>query len=261
MRLLAGSQRYKLIACEVMQREFCAALSSSRNAVDIEFLPKGLHDLGAEPMLRRLQAVVDKVEEGKYSAIILGYALCNNGLHGLTARHTPLVLPRAHDCITLFLGSKERYLTCFNSRPGTYFETTGWMERGESEGELSQISIQRQVGLDRTYQELVEKYGEDNAKYLYEMLGDSTRNYRNCMYIDMGVGPEDSFAAEAQQKATERGWTFERVPGNMRLIKAMVDGDWDPSDFVVAQPGERIVASYTDGIVKTAPSVGVGKEQ
>ena len=58
-------------------------------------------------------------------------ALCSNGLVGLTARNIPVVVPRAHDCITLFLGSKERYLDYFQSHTGVYFKTSGWIERGE----------------------------------------------------------------------------------------------------------------------------------
>ena len=38
--------RLKLIACEVLYRELCAAVARSVNQVDLEFLPKGLHDKG-----------------------------------------------------------------------------------------------------------------------------------------------------------------------------------------------------------------------
>ena len=71
------------------------------------------------------------VDESRYEAVLFGYGLCSNGLVGLTARNVPLVLPRAHDCITLFLGGKERYLEYFHAHPGVYFKTTGWIERGE----------------------------------------------------------------------------------------------------------------------------------
>ena len=35
----------------------------------------------------------------------------------LIARHTPIVMPRAHDCITLYLGSRERYQAQFERHP------------------------------------------------------------------------------------------------------------------------------------------------
>ena len=69
-----------------------------------------------------------------HDAVALAYGLCNNGLAGLEARRVPLVLLRAHDCITAFLGSRDRYARYFEDRPGTYFETTGWLERGVDGG-------------------------------------------------------------------------------------------------------------------------------
>jgi len=41
------------------------------------------------------------------------------------------VVPRAHDCITLLLGSKERYAKLFGERPGTYWYSAGWLEIGK----------------------------------------------------------------------------------------------------------------------------------
>ena len=134
--------RLKLIACEILYRELCAAVARSINQVDVEFLPKGLHDIGQAGMSARLEEVLAAVDESQYDAVLFGYALCSNGLVGLTARSIPLVVPRAHDCITLFLGSKERYLDYFQKQPGVYFKTSGWIERGEG---LYQI----QPGLDR----------------------------------------------------------------------------------------------------------------
>jgi len=84
--------RLKLICCEVLFREMCDACAHSPHQVDLDFLPKGLHDLGGKPMAEKIQEVVDRVPEGVYEAILLGYRLCGNGLHGLTARHTRLVL-------------------------------------------------------------------------------------------------------------------------------------------------------------------------
>ena len=126
--------RLKLITCEIFYREFCSVMARSPNTVDMEFLPKRLHDIGVEGMRTRLQAALDCVDDPRYEAVLMGYALCNNGVVGLTAGKYPLVIPRAHDCITLFLGSAERYLEYFNNHPGVYFETTGWIERGKADG-------------------------------------------------------------------------------------------------------------------------------
>src|SRR3989304_10110883 len=114
--------RLKLIACEILYREFCTAIARSPNQIDVEFLPTGLHDMGQAKMFARLKEAIDAVDESQYEAIVLGYALCNNGILGLMAKKIPLVVARAHDCITLFLGSKERYMDYFRKNPGTRSE-------------------------------------------------------------------------------------------------------------------------------------------
>lgn len=241
--------RLRLISCEVFYREMCVAIARSPNQVDVSFLPKGLHDIGCVGMLERVQAALNEVDESKYEGILFGYGLCNNGLSGLTARTIPLVVPRAHDCITLFLGSKERYLEYFNNHPGVYFKTTGWIERGTAGGELSQLSIQRKSGMDRTYEELVKMYGEDNAKFLYEELCNHAKNYGQFTFIEMGIEPNDSWEKQTMEEAKSRGWKFAKVKGDMSMLQRLIDGQWDDKEFLVVPPGHRVVARYNDGII------------
>jgi hypothetical protein len=242
--------RFKLIACEIFYRELCAAVARSINQVDVEFLPKGLHDIGQAGMSAKLGETLAAVDPSKYEAVLLGYGLCSNGLVGLTAQNVPLVIPRAHDCITLFLGSKERYHEYFFAHPGVYFKTSGWIERGEGLVQYSQESIQHQSGMMQSYDELVAKYGEDNAKFLYEQLCDMTRNYSGMTYIEMGIEPDDRFERKAREEAAERGWKYQKIAGDMTLIQQLVDGPWDDDRFLVVPPGNRVTPSFDDKIIK-----------
>ncbi len=248
--------RLKLISCEVFCREMCAAVARSPNQVDIQFMPKGLHDIGCVGMLQRVQAALNSVDESAYDAVIFGYGLCNNGLAGLTARTIPIVIPRAHDCITLFLGSKERYLDYFNSHPGVYFKTSGWIERNRNGGELSQLSIQRRSGMDHTYQELVGKYGEDNARFLFDELCNHAKHYGQYTFIEMGVEPDRRFENKTKEEAAARGWKFEKVQGDISMIQRLVDGQWDDREFLVVQPAHKVVARYNEGIVASEKIAG-----
>lgn len=242
--------RLKLIACEILCRELCAAVAQSPNRVDVEFLPKGLHDLGREGMFARLRAALEAVEESQYDAILLGYGLCNNGVEGLAARTIPVVIPRAHDCISLFLGSRQRYREYFDAHPGTYFKTTGWMEREKADGELSQLTVQGQMGMNKSYEQLVEEYGEDNARYLQETFQRALANYKQYTYITTGLGPDEEYARRTRELADARGWIYERIEGDMSLIRRLTDGPWDGRDFLTIQPGQRIAVQYTEDIIE-----------
>lgn len=245
--------KLKLVACEVLYRELCALVARSPHQIDFAYLPKGLHDIGAAGMVARLQAAVDQLDTPGYDAILMGYALCNNGIAGLQARSLPLVIPRGHDCMTLFLGSRQRYQQYFTDNPGTYFLTSGWIERGEAQGELRQLSIANVNGMDLTYEQLVEKYGEDNAKFLYEQLCDTTRNYRQITYIAMGVEPDTRFEDEARNRAGTHGWVFDKVQGSLSLLERLLNGEWKSDDFLVVPPGHQVVTTYDDTIIRAEP--------
>jgi len=247
----AAPLRLKLIACEVLQRELCYCVASSPNVVDLQFLPKGLHDLGEERMRTRLQEAIDAVDVGTYQALLMGYGLCNNGIRGLRCG-LPMVVPRAHDCITLLLGSKERYQEVFSGNPGTYFESTGWIERGASlSGE-----VEAQLGYDRSFEQYAAQYGEDNARYLMEMLGDRLRNYSALAWVDLGIGDFQRYERQTQGRAQARGWAFSRLAGDLGLLRRLTDGPWEQPEFLVVPPGSTIRPSHGPDIVRLVESAG-----
>lgn len=246
--------RLKLISCEVFYREMCFALSRSPHQVDIEFLPKGLHDIGSQPMRERIQERIDAVDASRYDAVLLGYGLCNNGIVGLVARGLPLVVARAHDCITLFLGNKERYLSFFTENPGVYFKTSGWIERGTPGAEFDDLSIQRKTGLDLTLADLMARYGDDNGRFLFEELSKYKDRYSILTYIEMGVEPDDQFENRARSDAEAAGWGFQKVQGDMALIQRFVDGVWDEHEFLIVPEGHHVVATFRDGVIAAEPT-------
>ena len=121
--------RLKLLACEILRREIDSLTADSPHHIDVEFLPQELHVIGRVRMKNRLSEHLAAVNEDSYDALLLGYALCSGGIAGLSAGTIPLIVPRAHDCITFFLGSRERYQHYFFANGGTYFLTTGWFEQ------------------------------------------------------------------------------------------------------------------------------------
>jgi hypothetical protein len=160
----------------------------------------------------------------------------------------PIVLPRAHDCITLLIGSKEKYLQYFNQNPGTFYRSSGWIERETSSLDNPESTVS-QMGIS-TYQEYVEKYGEDNAKYLMETLG-SMAHYDKLAYIDTGVGNFQHYKNDVKKTATEKGWKYEEVQGNIDLLLRLLNGEWDDNDFLVIFPGSTGEPSHDESIIKS----------
>ena len=240
--------RLKLISCEIFYREMCAAVARSPHLVDLEFLPKGLHDIGSAKMSARLQEAVDAVDAERYEAVLLGYALCGTGLVGLTARAIPLVLPRAHDCITLLLGSRERYAEFAVEHPGTYFLSSGWIERSGTEDSERQLTPLLTTGPSVVFDDLVAKYGEDNAKFLWNELYGPSKYYTSIAFIPMGVEPTEHFRRIAMERAESRGISFQELKGDMTLLERLVNGPWD-DDFQVFRPGETIRPTYDEAII------------
>ena len=237
----------KYIGCEIIYREACMLAARSANRVDVEHLRKGLHDLQTGQMRDHIQATVDATDPDiGYEAILMGYARCNDGLVGVRARDIPLVIPRAHDCITFLFGSRDAYKTYFDANPGTYFESTGWSERNLSEDDYAkpaygQQGVMADMGLAQSREELIAQYGEDNADFIADMLGAWEDNYSRCLYLTMGVCDETALIEAAREQASEKGWEFEVRPGSMALLEKLFAGEWD-DDFLIVQPGQQIVA-------------------
>ena len=248
--------RLKLISCEVLYREACFCAARSPHVVEVKFLGFGLHDKGAAAMSEALQAEIDAVpppgEKDGCDAVLLGYGLCNNGTAGLRSNKHTVVLPRAHDCITLLLGSKERYKSEFDAHPGTYYLSPGWLEHHNSIKDDREYVINR-LGMNPKYDELVEKFGEENARYVMETLGGwgGLKSYERIAYIDTGLGPAEQLAAEARARAEESRWSFCTMAGDLRLIEDLVFARWDPERFLVVPPGRTIAPSYDDSIVRS----------
>ena len=244
----------KVIACEIAVRELQYAAARSKNLVDLEFLNQGHHDTpisGREEIQQR----IDAVPAGKYEAIALGYGLCSSILAGLKAPHTKLVVPRAHDCITLFLGSKERYQQLFSARPGTYYYTSGWLECAARRGNKGSIwggaslPANSSLNLQATYQQWVQKYGEDQAKYLLEEMGRWTEAYSHGSLIDFDFLKHLDLSQQVRKICAEKGWTYDEIAGDLSLFQRMLDGPWPEQDFLVLKPGQKVVATFDERII------------
>lgn len=120
-------------SCEVLAQPIYLCAAMSPHIVDVSFLRIALHETPAT-LRARLQAEIDAAGP-EYDAVVLAYELCGGATVGLAAGRVPLIVPRAHDCITVFLGSRERYQGEFVEHPGTYWYAADYLERSDVEME------------------------------------------------------------------------------------------------------------------------------
>jgi len=107
------------------------------------------------------------------------------------------------------------------------------------------------MGITHDYAKLVEEYGEENAEYLMETMGNWLKHYRQLTLIETGVGPVEEYRKISRAQAQENNWKYEEVPGNTVLINKLLNGDWNDDDFLVVKPGEQIDVSNEEGIIRS----------
>ena len=236
--------RLKVLACEVLTREICYLVAHSPHVIDLTFTKKDGHDL-AECLRQEIQREIDGANDEGYDAILLGYGLCGNATVELQARGIPLVIPRAHDCCTLFLGSRLKFKELFGDNPSQPFSSLGYMERGDQYSHSP--ALRKILGLDRTYEDYVLQYGEENARYIMETLSltlDLTEHQQKVLYIEIPETHQPGAEEEFRQKAAADGKEFVPIRGDLSLLRNLLHGQWNEEDFLVVPPGETIVGVY-----------------
>ncbi|MCC5850874.1 MAG: DUF1638 domain-containing protein [Verrucomicrobia bacterium] len=220
---------HSLLACDVFREELEAL---ELPLPPVRWLEMGLHDRPDE-LRRRLQAEIDALDaEPGDDPILLLYGLCGGGLNGITARRRPLVLPRAHDCIALLLGSNERHQEIQKACAGTYFYSRGW------------IRERRVPGPDRPdwLRELyAEKFDEEMIEELIEADREAFDPYEQALFIRTPASGEGE--AYCQRCAAHLGWRFTAAEADTRWLEDFFKGNWDEKRFVILSPGQSLRAS------------------
>ena len=249
-----AAMRLKLIACNVFQREASWCIARSPHVIDSDYTELGEHARSAG--LRQLiQERIDASEKSgrTYDAIVLLFGLCGNATVGLQARRTLLVIPRAHDCCTILLGSRAKFTEHFGAAPSTPFSSAGYLERGDyflrtGDGGVPGVQI------GDAYQALVEKFGEEDAKYIWaEMYPD--RGEEKAVFIDLPQTSHLGYAEKFEAKAAAAGKQAVQLPGDIRLIENLLLGNWDPKEYLIVPPTATIEGVYDwDEVVRAKKS-------
>jgi len=241
--------RLKLICCEVFLREICHIIADAKNTVDPEFTPKGSHEF-PQHLKNIIQEKINAADAtGEYDAIILGFGLCGNATEGLKAGKIPLIIPRAHDCCTILLGSRKRFIENFWDNLSAEWSSVGYMERGTSD--FRESSTGKMLGSDKSYEEFVELYGEENAKYIWETLHPNTGEGKELIFIETPETAHLGYLDRIKEIAGKEKRPLRVIQGDTRLLRGLVEGSWDEAEYLIVPPGKQIKAVYDHETVIT----------
>lgn len=241
--------RLKCIACDALARPIYLGAAMSCHVVDVVLESYGQH-INPVKLREILQSHIDACNRSDpYDAIVLAYGLCGKATEGITARHIPVVIPKAHDCITLFLGDRVRYTQAFTDCPGTYWFVQDYIERANSSNIPLSIGANTVGDEAAVYAEFVQKFGEDNADYLMTVLGAWKEHYQRAVFIDLKAGNSTSALSKARDEAQRNGWRFERMAGDIGMLVRLLNGEWERDDFLVLQPGQQVEMTGGDEII------------
>lgn len=230
--------KFKIICCDVLENEIKYALSESKHTYEIEFTKKAEHEK-PEEMRLKLQTMVDQSDG--FDAILLGYGLCGNAITGIRSQNTTMVVPRAHDCCTLFLGSRDKFSAIFDGRESMGWGSTGYCRK---DGDYLRNSETGSIlGYDKSFEDFVAEYGKENAEFIWATIH-PVRESNEVMFIDIPETFEQKVFEEFKKEATKSKQDVFVEKGSIELIKKFMDANWD-DDFLVIEPGYEIAAAYT----------------
>jgi len=169
-----------------------------------------------------IQRELDRVEDWDGDYIILSYGLCSNGIVGVKSKRYPIIIPRVHDCIALFLGSWKRYLEEHKKEPGTYYLTKGWIEEGKSP-----------LGI---YNEYCQRFDKETAKWV---IKEELKNYTRIALVNMGADLLEAHREHAKENAHFLHLRYEEIKGSLVFFEKMFQGGWN-KDFIILKPGEEV---------------------
>lgn len=211
------------IVCKMMEAEALAAIRDSGSDAEVIWMEKGLH-VEPKDLREALQKTMDRVEkEIAPDRILLGYGFCGNAMAGLRVGNYTLVLPRIDDCITMFIGSRERKKE-LEGGVGTMFQTANWAEGDES------LVNQRHM--------LFEDFDEDEAQELFEMM---FGHYGRIGVLDTHCYDLEPVLRESRATAEAMGFEHCVYDASYEFLTELLSGEpFDEKRFIVFRPGDVI---------------------
>lgn len=213
-----------IIACKVFYYEIQYVIKKLNINPYIIFLEQSLHD-SPEQLTIELQKTIDELELQGVTEIYLCYGLCGRGIAKVRTKKATIIMPKVHDCISLFMGE------ILEKEKNVFWLTKGWME-------YSQLPFLEHK--EKRFLEYKEKYGEDNASYLMSLEDTWLSEYQSAKLIYWDhVGKLKELEESAKYIADKANLPYSSIKGNESFLFDLLAGVFDKR-FVKIPPGNYI---------------------
>jgi hypothetical protein len=206
---------YHILACKTIAPELLFVMKKRGCDYPVSWIPPGNH-LWPQKLHSYIQHELDNIGAGT-EAVLLALGFCGNALVGIKAGKHRLVLPRAADCVTLFLGSGAKRR---EQGSGVFFFTEG--------------NIRTETSFINDLAKWTEKWGEKRAANILKTM---LENYKQTAVIDTGVSDIIKLKEELQPVTNLINAPVSVIQGDLRLFDALLAGNWNSDDFIVIEPG------------------------
>jgi len=211
---LAGA---RVLACRVFQPELTSLGVDEKHAV---YLDQGLHRYPDQLRLELAKALAGLEDDPSVERVILGYGFCGGGMQGIKTSRADLVLPLAHDCVPLLLGSAQAN-PCVGCG-GTFYLTPGWIDHGQTP--YSEYFATR------------ERFGHEDALWVGEQM---LASYDRVTLVDTGVGLKPHHRSYARDMARLFGLAYHEQRGHRDWLRRLLGGR-PGLGLAVIPPGETV---------------------
>ena len=241
---VAGAPRIALLACSVFEGEIAWHARGAEHLAEIRFFEIGLHDR-PDRLRAKLQENLDAVDaRTDIAAVALAYGLCGRGTAGLRPLRHNLVIPRAHDCITVFLGSQQAYADHQRACPTCHYYTPGWNRARRVPGPEKLAALRA---------DLSARFEPDEVEFLLEAERLQLALHDTATYLDLGTEDAKAEADYARTCADWLGWKFEHRHGDPALLRDLLWGNWDGARFQIIEPGMQLGHAPDEAILRSEP--------
>ncbi len=211
----------RIIACRSIKPEM-DQLVQPEAPFHIRYMPQNLHRY-PHKLKEFLQKAIDQTDSG-YDQVVLGYGLCSNGIVGLKAPEQGLYIPHVHDCIALYLGSRQAYQKIFHQHPGTYHLTPSWINNQTDPLGLMENEYTQRVG----------------AEMAEETMRTEIRNYSHISFVNTNAPNSDKYRRRARENARYFNKEFIEYQGSDAFFRKILYGPHQNPDFIYIQPGNIV---------------------